>query len=134
MVDLTKLRTHDDLVAAETASDPEFAAEWQRLALAREAAAELVRYRSDHGLSQRQLAERLGVSQPRIVELESGERNPRIETLIEISRKTGLEFALDIAPSTRSPRLITKRAATRRPPLVHDGVAVVAASSRRPAA
>lgn len=134
MADLTKPRTHDDLVAAEMASDPEFAAEWQRLALAREVAAELVRYRSDHRLTQRQFAELLGVSQPRIVELESGERNPRIETLIEISRKTGLEFALDIAPSTCSSRLITKRAATHRPLLVHDGVAVVATSSRRPAA
>ena len=119
------------LVAAEEmASDPDFAAEWQRLALAREVAAELIRYRSENGLSQRALAELLGVRQPRIVNLESGERNPRIETLIDISRKTGLEFAIDIAPAAQQPKLVTKRMRDSRPAHVHDDVSVVVASNR----
>lgn len=124
------LKTHGELVAEEMASDPDFAAEWQRLALAREVAAELIRYRSENGLSQRALAELLGVRQPRIVDLESGERNPRIETLIAISRKTGLEFAIDIAPVAQQPTLVTKHMRDSRPAYVHDDVSVVVASNR----
>jgi DNA-binding XRE family transcriptional regulator len=66
----------------EQLADPSFKAEWQRLVPAREFAATLLRYRSGHKLSQRALAERLGVSQPRIVKLESGEHNPEIDTII----------------------------------------------------
>ncbi len=127
---LTDLKSHGEVIAEEMVGDPGFAADWQRLALAREVAAELIRFRSDHGLNQRPLAELLGVRQPRIVDLESGERNPRMETLIEISRKTGLEFAIDIAPATRAPRLVTKRMRDSRPAHVHDDVSVVVASSR----
>ena len=127
---LRDLKTHGELVADEMAGDPDFAAEWQRLALAREVAAELIRYRSEHELSQRALAELLGVRQPRIVDLESGERNPRIETLIDIARKTGLEFAIDIAPATHEPKLVTKRMRNSRPAHVHDDVSVVVASNR----
>jgi DNA-binding XRE family transcriptional regulator len=128
--ELTDLKSHGEVVAEAMAADPAFAAEWQRLALAREVAAELIRYRSDNGLNQRQLAELLGVRQPRIADLESGERNPRMETLIEISRKTGLEFAIDIAPAEQPPRLVTKRMRDSRPAHVHDDVSVVVASRR----
>jgi DNA-binding XRE family transcriptional regulator len=99
-------KTHDELLSAEMAADPEFAAEWERLALARMVAARLAGYRFDHGLSQRDLAERLGVSQPRVVELESGEKNPQIETLVKIAAATGLEFAIDIAPVGQDPKLV----------------------------
>jgi DNA-binding XRE family transcriptional regulator len=102
------IKTHEELLSAEMAADPEFAVEWERLALARMVAVQLIGYRSDHGLSQRQLAERLDVSQPRVVELESGEKNPQIETLVKISAKTGLEFAIDIAPVGQEPKLVGK--------------------------
>lgn len=127
---LHDLKTHGELVAEEMTSDPDFAAEWQRLALAREVAAELIRYRSEHELSQRALADLLRVRQPRIVDLESGERNPRIETLIDISRKTDLEFAIDIAPAAQQPKLVTKRMRDSRPAHVHNDVSVVVASDR----
>jgi DNA-binding XRE family transcriptional regulator len=101
-------KTHEELLSAELAADPDFAAEWERLSLARMLAARLVGYRYDHGLSQRALAERLGVSQPRVVELESGEKNPQIETLVKISAATGLEFAIDVAPLGQEPKLVGK--------------------------
>jgi DNA-binding XRE family transcriptional regulator len=102
------IKTHEELLSAELAADPEFALEWERLALARMVAVSLIGYRSDRGLSQRQLAERLELSQPRVVELESGEKNPQIETLVKIAAKTGLEFAIDIAPIGQEPRLVGK--------------------------
>ena len=99
---------YEELLSAELAADPEFAAEWERLALARMVAVRLIRYRSDHDLSQRDLAERLGVSQPRVVELESGEKNPQIETLVKIAAAIDLEFAIDIAPVGQKPKLVGK--------------------------
>jgi DNA-binding XRE family transcriptional regulator len=101
---------HEDLLRAQLAADPEFAEEWERLALARHVAVELIRYRSENGLSQRALAEQLGVSQPRVVELESGEKNPQFETLAHIVAVTGIEFAISLVPEGRDPKLVGKAA------------------------
>lgn len=121
-------KTHEELLAAELAADPEFAAEWERLALARMVAASLAGYRSDHQLSQRDLAKLIGVSQPRVVELESGEKNPQVETLVKIVAATGLEFAIDITPVGREPRLVGK-AVKDAPAHVYSGASVLVASS-----
>lgn len=121
-------KNFDALVAEEQLADPSFRAEWQRLAPAREFAATLLRYRAEHEMSQRALAERLGVSQPRIVKLESGEHNPEIDTIINAVRRLGIEFVLDVSPADRKPVLVTARA-QRRGAIAHDDVSVVAASS-----
>ena len=122
-----KFATHDVLLAAELATDPEFAAEWERLAVARMLAVQLIRYRSVHDLSQRALAAKLGVSQPRIVELESGEKNPTFDTIVKISAATGLEFAIDIAPAGRAPQLVGK-AVRDTPAHVYGGASVLVAA------
>ncbi len=102
------IKTADEVLAAALEADPEFAAEWERLALARMVAARLIAYRSENGLSQRELAKRLEVSQPRVVELESGEKNPQIETLVKIAATTGIEFAFDVVPVGQEPTLVRK--------------------------
>lgn len=121
-------KSFDALVAEEQLADPSFRAEWQRLAPAREFAATLLRYRADHKLSQRALAEKLGVSQPRVVKLESGEHNPEIDTIINAVRRLEIEFVLDVAPAGRKPALVTARA-QKSGAIAHDDVSVVAASS-----
>lgn len=121
-------KTFDSLVAEEQLRDPSFKAEWQRLAPAREFALTLLRYRAEHKLSQRVLAERLGVSQPRVVKLESGEHNPEIDTIINAVRRLGIEFVLDVSPADRKPLLVTTLA-QRQGAIAHDDVSVVAASS-----
>ena len=121
-------KNFETLVAEEQLADPSFRAEWQRLAPAREFAATLLRYRAEHKLSQRALAKELGVSQPRVVKLESGEHNPEVDTIINAVRRLGIEFALDIAPTSRKPALMTARA-QRHGAIAHDDVSVVAASS-----
>jgi transcriptional regulator with XRE-family HTH domain len=85
-------------------------------------------YRVDHGLSQRGLAEWLGVSQPRVVELESGEKNPQIETLVKVAAATGLEFAIDIAPVGREPTLVGK-AVKQTPAHVYGGASMLVAGA-----
>jgi transcriptional regulator with XRE-family HTH domain len=119
-------RTSDELLGEEQARDPEFAAEWQRLAPAREFAVALIQYRADEKLSQRELAERLGVSQPRVNKLESGDHNPSVDTIINAVRRLGIEFAIDVAPAGRKPTLVTARA-RRAEAIEHDDVTVVAA-------
>jgi DNA-binding XRE family transcriptional regulator len=120
--------TFEDLVAEEQLADPSFRAEWQRLAPAREFAATLLRYRAEHELSQRALAKMLGVSQPRVVKLESGEHNPEVDTIINAVRRLGIEFVLDVAPAGRKPALVTARA-LKSGAIAHEDVSVVAASS-----
>jgi DNA-binding XRE family transcriptional regulator len=121
-------KTFDALVVEEQLSDASFRAEWQRLAPAREFAATLLRYRAKHDLSQRALAKELGISQPRVVKLESGEHNPEIDTIINAVRRLGIEFALDVAPTSRKPALVTARA-QKGGATAHDDVSVVAAST-----
>jgi transcriptional regulator with XRE-family HTH domain len=124
-----KLKTHGEVIAQEINQDAGFRADWQRLALARQVAAELIRYRAENDLSQRKLAGILGVSQPRIVTLESGENNPGIDTLVSIARATGLEFAIDIAPAQQEPKLVTKSMRESVQAHTHDDVSVRVASS-----
>lgn len=126
MADLTK--TFEQLVADEEGSDPSFRAEWQRLAPAREFAATLLRYRAEHKLSQRALAKKLGVSQPRVAKLESAEHNPELDTIINAVRRLGIEFVLDVAPADRRPAFINAKA-QKRGVIAHDQVAVLAASA-----
>src|SRR5664280_1196431 len=120
-------KTHQELLSAEMAADPEFAVEWERLSLARMVAARLIGFRADHGLSQRGLAKRPSVSQPRVVELESGEKNPQVETLVKIAAATGLEFAIDIAPLGQEPKLVGKAVRNGRAH-VYAGASVLVAS------
>jgi transcriptional regulator with XRE-family HTH domain len=127
---LNTLPTVGGLIAEQSNQDAEFRAEWQRLAFARHVAAELIRYRADNGLSQSDLARTLDISQPRVAKLESGEFNPRIETVIEITRKTGVEFAFSSALATAQPKLLTK-AATEQGSVEYDNVVVHVASAPR---
>lgn len=120
----------DELLEREHAQDDEFRADWLRLAPARQFATMLIGHRADHGLSQRELAELLGVSQSRVARMESGEQNPDFETIIAIVGKLGTEFVLDVAPAGAEARLVTKGTRTSGSAAQHDGVAVVAASAR----
>lgn len=126
------LPTAGQILSDELAEDREFRAEWQRLAFARHVAVELIRYRAEHGLTQGALAKALGMSQPRVAKLESGEFNPRIETVIHITRETGVEFAFDSALAVAEPKLLTK-AGREQVVEEFDGVVVrVASATFRP--
>src|SRR6202050_1172904 len=106
---LSELKTNDEILQEEL-QDPEFRAEWERTALARAVALAVVRYRGDHGLSQRKLAERLGMKQPQVARLELGEVNPSMETLMRVSAQLGTEFTIDVGPVGTTIHNLTKRA------------------------
>ncbi|MBW6431821.1 MAG: helix-turn-helix transcriptional regulator [Bacillota bacterium] len=52
----------------------------------------IFRYRVRHKLSQKKLAEKLGVTQAMVSKLESGDYNYTIEQLWKVSSKLGLQF------------------------------------------
>jgi len=52
-------------------------------------------YRMKHNLSQKKLAEKLGVSQPMVAKLESGEYNYTVEQLWKIANKLGFSFHIE---------------------------------------
>lgn len=104
-----RLIPNDEALAAELC-DPDFRREWERTALARWLAVEVAHYRAEKGLSQRQLAERLGVHQPDVARMESGEHTPTLERLIKVAEGLDLELMIDIRPQGRVARLAKKRA------------------------
>ena len=107
---LSELKTNDELIAEQLRRDPEFRAEWERTALARAVAVAIVRYRSEHEFSQRELAERLGMKQPQVARLELGEVNPGMETLMRVSGQLGIEFTIDVRPAETPVHNLTKEA------------------------
>ena len=110
---LTDLKTSDELLAEQLASDPAFRAEWERTALARGVAVALVRYRADRGLAQKDLGGLLGMTQPQVARLERGDTNPSMETLMRLASGLDIEFTIDVRPAHRSkPRLVNKSAQT----------------------
>ena len=127
------MKTFEDLLADEEKTDPGFLADWQRTAPARAFAAALLGYRAEHGLSQRGLAKRLEVSQPRIVKLESGEHNPDLATIIKVVKRLGIEFSVDVAPANgRKPRpskRAQKQPKSHEATIEHDDVSVVVTAS-----
>jgi ribosome-binding protein aMBF1 (putative translation factor) len=129
-VKLSDIPTHEDVLAAHLDADPKYRSEWERTALARAVAVKVIAYRAKHGVSQTVLARRLGMSQPAIARLESGEHNPTFPTLLRLSKTLGIELALDIAPSGREPQLISSRARRNALASFHgDGYTVLIAAT-----
>jgi transcriptional regulator with XRE-family HTH domain len=85
--------------------DDESRQEWQESSVARAIANQVIRYRVEHGLSQRALAQRLGVSASLVGRLELGEHEPRLSTLQLLSRRLGIRFSIDIHPEGTAGRL-----------------------------
>lgn len=115
---LEQLRTARQVLADELKKDLAFRREWERLALGRAVALRLVQYRAEHGLSQADLAERLGVRQPYVAALERGDRNPQLDHLARLANVLGISFLIEIQPRRRrrGPRWLT--AAVERAPVV----------------
>jgi ribosome-binding protein aMBF1 (putative translation factor) len=91
------LKTHRQLVT-ESMGNSEYRAEAERTRFAHEIAMRVIAYRVEHGLSQTELARRLGMRQPHIARLEAGDHEPSLTTLTRLSRGLGIEFHIEITP------------------------------------
>jgi transcriptional regulator with XRE-family HTH domain len=106
---LSDLKTSEQALAEELC-DSDFQREWERTAVARAVALKVLTYRTEHGLSQRALAKKLGMTQPQVARLEAGEHNPTIDTLARLAQTLDIEFAIDVHPRKREPKLLSGRA------------------------
>jgi DNA-binding transcriptional regulator YiaG len=77
---------------ARLLANPKVKAEYDALAPEFEISAELVRARLRAGLSQAELAARMGTSQSTIARLESGQALPSTKTLLRFAQATGSKF------------------------------------------
>jgi ribosome-binding protein aMBF1 (putative translation factor) len=94
---------------AKKLQDPEFRAEWERTAVARAVSEIVLINRERKGLTQSALARAIGVRQPVIARIESGEHVPTIETLIKLANALDIELMVGIAPASRTTPSIAKR-------------------------
>ena len=78
-----------NLLKARLLANPKVRAEYDSLAPEFEISAELVRARVRAGLSQAELAARMGTSQSAIARLESGQTLPSTKTLLRFAKATG---------------------------------------------
>jgi predicted transcriptional regulator len=86
-----------DEFKARLLANPEVKAEYDALAPEFEIAAELVKARLRAGLSQAELARRMGTSQSAVARLESGQTLPSTKTLLRYAEATGSKFHLRLS-------------------------------------
>lgn len=82
---------------ARLLANPKVKAEYEALAPQFEIAGELLKARQRAGLSQAQLAERMGTSQSTIARLESGQTLPSTTTLLRYAKATGSKFRVRLS-------------------------------------
>jgi ribosome-binding protein aMBF1 (putative translation factor) len=82
---------------ARLLANPKVKAEYDALAPEFEIAAELLRARLRAGLSQAELAERMGTSQSTIARLENGHTLPSTKTLLRYAEATGSKFKVRLS-------------------------------------
>jgi transcriptional regulator with XRE-family HTH domain len=78
-------------------ANPEVKREYDALEQEFAIASELIRARARAGLSQAELAERMGTSQSAIARLESGQTLPSTKTLIRFAEATGSKVELRLS-------------------------------------
>ena len=79
---------------AEALGDPEFREAWE----ASDPAYQVARLRILRGLTQQQLAERVGTRQPSIARLESGREEPKLGFLRRVAEALGAKVEVRIVP------------------------------------
>jgi ribosome-binding protein aMBF1 (putative translation factor) len=76
------------------------AAGYEHARRAHELAEQIRRLREEQGMTQEQLAEKVGTTQPAIARLEAGGTEPRLDTLERIGSALGLELVVRFEPHT----------------------------------
>jgi transcriptional regulator with XRE-family HTH domain len=77
---------------------PAYVSEYEAASLAFDMARQLIEARVSSGLSQDELAKKMGTSQSTIARLESGTSLPSIRTLVKYAEATSCDFRFSLKP------------------------------------
>ena len=66
-----------------------------------EAIRAMIKARLEQGLTQKDLAERIGMDQADISKLENGNANPSLRTLRRLAQGMGMQMKIEFVPTTR---------------------------------
>jgi len=80
---------------AEMLQDPEFRREYEALQPEYEIIRQLIGARTDQGLTQKELAQRIGIRQSNISRLESGNYNPSLAFLKKVAAGLGKQLHVE---------------------------------------
>lgn len=94
---LSELRSAGE-IHEQDMRDLEYRREYERTRLANDVAIKVIKYRTNHGLSQSALARMLGWKQPHVARLEAGDHEPSLSTLARLSAVLGLDFSVTVKP------------------------------------
>ena len=81
-------------VKKELLKDPKVAAEYKRLAPRYQLISELIRIRLKKGLTQKELAKKVGTKQSAIARIESGNANPSLNSIEKIIQAMNVELCI----------------------------------------
>ncbi len=95
MVKLSELTSAEEIHERDMA-DPAYRAEHERTRFANELAVRVLRYRSEHDLTQTAFGRLVGMRQPHVARLELGEHEPSLATLVRLAAALGEDFTIDI--------------------------------------
>jgi len=90
-------RTLDDF-KKEFFNDPEAAAAYEKLKPKFELRSKLIQMRMDSGLTQEEIAKRMGTSKASVCRLESAKHSPRLATLQSYAEAAGFKLSLQTTP------------------------------------
>ena len=82
---------HED-VKKQLLQDPEVKKEYEKLKVLYDIKREIIKLRIEQGLSQQELADKVGTKQSAISRLENGEYNPSIDFLNKVAKALGKEL------------------------------------------
>ncbi len=91
------LRVLDKL--PELMKNPKFAAAWEETKEEFAIAREIIRSRTAAGISQKDLAEKIGTTQSTIARLESGAHTPSVSTLRRVAEATHTKLRISLVPA-----------------------------------
>lgn len=101
---------------AKLAADPELARAVEERMAEMRIEQELVALREREGLSQKDLAARIGATQPYIAKLESGRvKNLGLKTLAKYAAATGTTLSVSFTPARQRRKATGTRSTTQRP-------------------
>ncbi len=108
-------KTLAELKAGAHARDPEaFDAAYEQVSRAVELGEQIYELRTRAGLTQTELARRMGTSQPAIARLEAGGISPTLETLKRVAEAVGVQLVIGFVGADESIEEPPSEAPTRR--------------------